>query len=283
MIHFNKYYFNLCLEGVLMIKKIGVLTLLASLAQGVHATEGAQLNVIKDIISEEEIVLRSDQSITVIDAYATWCEPCQLMQPTLTTIAQEFKETCSFARVDIDKVPTFLKKYNIKALPTCLVLKGEKVLGRIVGNVNIQEFRTRLSSLISMPEDLSQLDKAVLNDKLFEAIQQLSPRETEELIKAGANVNTPDKGGITPLFAALIAVMKHPDDAGLEVISQLLDAGCSKEVLAPGATKATPVKVIIQGFLDQYTRSLEIFKKIAQKLEESPSTTRCTDTACRVE
>lgn len=265
-----------------MVKKFGALTFLLSLCQGMQADKLAQLGVIKEITSEEEIVAHNNQSITVVDAYALWCEPCKLMQPTLEAMAKEFKDSCSFVRVDIDKVPTFLKKYNIRLLPTCLVLKGNRVLGKIIGNIDAQAFRTRLSSLLTMPEDISQLDKATLNDKLFEAIQMLSPSEVKELIHAGADVNAPDKGGITPFFAALIATMKQPDDAGLEVISLLLDAGCSKEILAPGATKATPAKVIIQGFLDQYTRSLEIFKKIVQKLEGTPLT-RCTDTACTLE
>jgi thioredoxin 1 len=61
-----------------------------------------------------------------IDFYATWCGPCKKIAPVVEELAEEYKNTVKFVRVDVDKAPKTAERFNIEPLPT-LVLRSKKV------------------------------------------------------------------------------------------------------------------------------------------------------------
>lgn len=64
----------------------------------------------------------------VIDFYATWCRPCHQYSAIFNSVADEFNGKADFYRVDIDKNKTWAREWNIKYIPTTIVIytKGEK-------------------------------------------------------------------------------------------------------------------------------------------------------------
>ena len=69
---------------------------------------------------------------TLIDFYADWCGPCQVLGPTLDELAEELTDV-EFKKVDIDQDPELAEQYGVTSIP-CLVLEedGEE-LDRSVG------------------------------------------------------------------------------------------------------------------------------------------------------
>jgi thioredoxin len=61
-----------------------------------------------------------------IDFYATWCGPCKTIAPAVDDLADEYKNTVKFVRVDVDKAPKTAERYGIEPLPT-LVVRSKKV------------------------------------------------------------------------------------------------------------------------------------------------------------
>lgn len=71
---------------------------------------------------------------------ATWCMPCKKMTPLIDKMKEEFPEV-SFHSVDVDEVPDIASKYDIKNLPSLLLLKDGVVQEKVVGVVLVTPLR----------------------------------------------------------------------------------------------------------------------------------------------
>ncbi len=77
-------------------------------------------------------VMESDLP-TVVDCWAVWCGPCRVLSPTLDELAEEYTGKIKVCKLDCDKNPEIVQKYNIMSIPTVLYVKDGKVLGTTVG------------------------------------------------------------------------------------------------------------------------------------------------------
>lgn len=80
----------------------------------------------------EEEVLQSDKTV-LIDFWASWCGPCRMMSPVIDSIAEEMGEEVKVCKINIDEEQNLAVKYNVMSIPTFIVLKGGKEVGRSVG------------------------------------------------------------------------------------------------------------------------------------------------------
>lgn len=60
---------------------------------------------------------------TLVDFYATWCQPCQWLTPVLKEIAEELGEKVRIVKIDVDKNPELSAKFNVKGVPTLMLFK----------------------------------------------------------------------------------------------------------------------------------------------------------------
>ena len=81
-----------------------------------------------------DIEINKSKFPIIIDFYTEWCGPCKMMTPMIEEIAKEYKDQLTILKVDIDKCPDLIKKYNIMSIPTLLYLdKNKKVIDQISG------------------------------------------------------------------------------------------------------------------------------------------------------
>jgi thioredoxin 1 len=69
----------------------------------------------------------------VVDAYASWCGPCQQMMPEFEALARELSSTYKFAKLNVDDARDIAIKHGISSVPTLLFIKGGKVVAKEVG------------------------------------------------------------------------------------------------------------------------------------------------------
>ena len=69
----------------------------------------------------------------LVDFWATWCGPCKLAEPVLDELSEEFKDKVLIAKLDVDQNPTNSQKYGVMSIPTTVLFKDGKELGRQVG------------------------------------------------------------------------------------------------------------------------------------------------------
>jgi thioredoxin 1 len=76
----------------------------------------------------------------LVDFWATWCGPCRMMNPTLESLAKDFK----VCKVNIDANQELAARFHVSAVPTLLIFKGGKVVARHEGAVSESILRADL-------------------------------------------------------------------------------------------------------------------------------------------
>ena len=69
----------------------------------------------------------------LLDLWAPWCAPCRVVAPVLEELAQEMAGRVRVAKLNVDENPATARRFQVRSIPTLLVLKGGKEIDRIVG------------------------------------------------------------------------------------------------------------------------------------------------------
>ncbi len=97
--------------------------------------------------SFEEMLAGSDVPV-LVDFYASWCGPCQMMAPILEQVNAQLKPKLRVVKIDTDKYPQLASQYQIHALPTLVLFKEGKPVDRIEGVVQAPQLVQHLQTLI---------------------------------------------------------------------------------------------------------------------------------------
>ena len=74
------------------------------------------------------------ESLILVDVYATWCGPCRVILPQLQVAAQKLvQEEVRVAKIDADKHSDWVGRYQVQGLPTMLLIKEGSVVDRLEG------------------------------------------------------------------------------------------------------------------------------------------------------
>lgn len=71
--------------------------------------------------------------VALLDFGAERCAPCRAMLPMLEALAGEYKAHVRMFSVDCDAEPALAAKYGVRAMPTLVVLRDGREVGRVVG------------------------------------------------------------------------------------------------------------------------------------------------------
>ncbi|KAK9815027.1 hypothetical protein WJX73_005200 [Symbiochloris irregularis] len=91
-------------------------------------------------------MLLGSQTPILVDFYATWCGPCQLMSNVIQEVAANFpkEERLQVVKIDIDKYPALATRLRVQALPTLMLFRGGKQLDRVEGLLDAKMLSQRL-------------------------------------------------------------------------------------------------------------------------------------------
>ena len=84
-------------------------------------------------INFEAEVLKSNTPV-LVEFWAEWCDPCEMLAPTVEALATDFKGKLKVAKLNVDENPAVFERYGIPGIPTLLVFKDGQVKDQIVGN-----------------------------------------------------------------------------------------------------------------------------------------------------
>ena len=76
-------------------------------------------------------VLESEK-VTLVDFFATWCGPCQMLAPVLEKISNS-RANFDIAKIDIDQLPDLAVEYGVEVVPTMVIFKNGKVMNKFEG------------------------------------------------------------------------------------------------------------------------------------------------------
>lgn len=88
---------------------------------------------VSDTDFSEEI--EQHEGVAVVDFWATWCGPCQIVAPVIEQIAEEFEGRVKVAKLDVDGNQMTAMKYNVRSIPSVLFFKNGEHVDTVVGAV----------------------------------------------------------------------------------------------------------------------------------------------------
>lgn len=102
--------------------------------------------MVKEINSEKEFIAFTEKDKVVIDFWAEWCFPCQIMSKIINRASKKFKNI-KFAKVNVDENKNLASKFNISKIPTLFFFKKGKLIERISRVIPEEEFEDKLKNL----------------------------------------------------------------------------------------------------------------------------------------
>ncbi|MGB3692382.1 MAG: thioredoxin [Spirulinaceae cyanobacterium] len=101
----------------------------------------------KKFSSFQELLAGSDVPV-LVDFYATWCGPCQMMAPILEEVSTQLKGRLQVVKIDTEKYPRLASQYQVHALPTLVLFQGSQPTERIEGALSAPQLMQRLQPFL---------------------------------------------------------------------------------------------------------------------------------------
>lgn len=98
-----------------------------------HDLKGGHFMAVLHLTKEnfESEVLKSDKKV-LVDFWATWCGPCQMVSPIIEELGEELTDV-KVCKVDVDKEPEISIQYNIMSIPTLIVFENCEIANKTIG------------------------------------------------------------------------------------------------------------------------------------------------------
>ena len=80
----------------------------------------------------EAEVLRSDIPV-LVDFWASWCGPCQMISPVISEIAEEYAGRIKVGKVNVDEQMALAMQFQVASIPTLILFKDGEVAKRTMG------------------------------------------------------------------------------------------------------------------------------------------------------
>jgi putative thioredoxin len=98
---------------------------------------------------QKEVLEAAQKRPVVIDFWATWCEPCKTLGPTLEGLAQEQAGSFLLAKVDVDRNPRLAQYFQAQSIPMVIAVYQGALVDQFVGALPPAEVRKWLESVLA--------------------------------------------------------------------------------------------------------------------------------------
>ena len=94
-----------------------------------------------------EAEIKHSNKPIILDIYATWCGPCQQMEPILEELEKELGHEYVFAKLNVDEAREIsIKEYGVTSVPTFVFIKDGVVKGKETGYMSKEAFQNKINA-----------------------------------------------------------------------------------------------------------------------------------------
>lgn len=94
-----------------------------------------------------ETLLASGKPV-VVDFWATWCGPCQMVGPLIEELAQEYDGRVIVGKCDVDQDSDLPAQFNVRNIPTILFFKDGQLAKKLVGAQSKEVLKSAVEGLL---------------------------------------------------------------------------------------------------------------------------------------
>ena len=93
----------------------------------------------------EKEVLQSDKPV-LIDFWASWCGPCQMLGPVIEEVSEEVTDV-KFVKVSTEEAPELAEKFSIMYIPTLVLMENGTVVNKSTGFLQKEQILELLNTI----------------------------------------------------------------------------------------------------------------------------------------
>ena len=95
---------------------------------------------------EKEVI--KAPGLVMVDFWAVWCGPCQMVAPTVDELAQEYEGKLKVLKLNTDENPDIAGRYQVMSIPTLMFFKEGKPVDKIIGVAPKKQFKDKIDTLL---------------------------------------------------------------------------------------------------------------------------------------
>ncbi|MBQ5691317.1 MAG: thioredoxin [Alistipes sp.] len=114
----------------------------------IHLTKGGFLRRVADIENNPNEFKFLGDKPALIDFYASWCNPCQMLAPVLEELSEEYAGKVDIYKVDVDDERDLADIFGIRSIPTLLFIPMEGSPKRTMGAMPKSQLKELLDSML---------------------------------------------------------------------------------------------------------------------------------------
>lgn len=94
--------------------------------------------------TDQNFQKETSKGFAIVDFWAPWCGPCQMMSPIFDEVAVQFKGKVKMGKVNVDDNQQIPSKYGVSGIPTIIFLKDGAEASRLVGFQSKETFQAKI-------------------------------------------------------------------------------------------------------------------------------------------
>lgn len=95
-----------------------------------------------------ESTVANAKGLILLDFWASWCGQCKMIDVAISNLADEIKDEATILRVDTDAAPSLVKRFDIKGLPTFVLIEDNQEKARAKGAVSTSSLKNLISAYV---------------------------------------------------------------------------------------------------------------------------------------
>ena len=156
---------------------------------------------------EKDVVERSHEVPVVVDFWATWCEPCQALGPTLEKLVREYQGKFLLVKINVDEQPDLAAAFGVQSIPHVFALRDGQAVNQFLGNLPEDQIRVWLDQFLPSPYESAMSEAA--------ALDQTDPKAAEARYRAALQLIPGESAPKIGLARVLVAQERDGESRGL--------------------------------------------------------------------